>query len=351
MITNFTDQQLAKFRAVGDAHLTEVLKKSDHSFLKDIWSLKNDEELFSDQNSPVLKNIVKQLCVLPDWLRADEFQQSEEFFTTYMQDLMMMLGLVSLPYCYGGADGSKVLVASGRIHTNTTKRLMETGTFVWDVCTPGAFSGIGKGFLSCLKVRLIHQFTRDKLLKDGWDSDRDGFPVNQLDQAGTNLSFSLIAIRAVRKTGKSISNDQMEAYIHRWNVVSSLLGLQDALIMNSIRTASMLSRAIESVQFRKSEEGITLTNALMNSIFDQAGFSDTYKRLLPAYMGFLIGEPTAKYLNLDPGGRIKNMFELNAVLTSMQSAFPWLPALGFENSGSETTRDVESLLAEIPLLR
>ncbi|MEL6560595.1 MAG: oxygenase MpaB family protein [Bacteroidota bacterium] len=351
MITTFTDQQLAKFRTVGDKDLFELLKKHDHRVFRDIWSLKNDEELFSAKNPQALKNIVEQLCILPDWFKADQFQQSESFFTNYMQDLMMMLGLVSLPYCYGGADGSKVLVASGRIHTNTTKRLMETGTFVWDVCTPGAFSGKGKGFLSCLKVRLIHQFTRDKLLKDGWDSEKDGYPVNQLDQAGTNLSFSLIAIRAIRKTGKSIANDQMEAYIHRWNVISSLLGLQDALVMDSVRTASMLSRAIERIQFRKSEEGLVLTKALMDSIFEQAGFSDTYKRLLPAYMGFLIGEPTAKYLNLDPGGRIKNMFEFNGILSSMKSIFPWLPALGFDNPGNQGAEDIQSFLAEIPMLR
>ena len=351
VIKTFSDQQLSKFRDLGDPWIKEVLDISDKSALKDIWSLKNDQELFKKTSSPALKEIVSQLSVLPYWYNEDKFLQSEQFFKDFMQELMMMLGLVSLPYCYGGAEGSKVLVASGRLHTNTSKRLMETGTFVWNVCAPGAFSGTGKGFLTCLKVRLIHQFTREKLLKDGWDSDKYGYPVNQLDQAGTNLSFSLIAIRAIRKTGKSISNYQLEAYIHRWNVISYLVGLQDGLIMETIRTASMLSRAIERIQFRKSDEGRVLTKALLKSIFEQTGFADGYRRLLPYYMGYLIGEPTAKYLNLDPGNGIQYVFEFNSILTKMQSFFHWFPVIGFENSQNPKSKDMESLLAEIPMLK
>lgn len=350
MITVFSSENLIRFRQVGDEQLVALMDGIDHHSLRELWSLKNDGELFDQSLNPSLRKLVSQLCVLPAWSNPEQIQQSSVFFQKYMQDLLMMLGLVSLPYCYGGADGSKVLVASQRILSNTSIRLRETGTFVWDVCDEDAFSGVGKGFLSCLKVRLIHQFTRNKLLQEGWDIEKNGYPVNQLDQAGTNLSFSLIAMRAMRKTGTSISGSEMESYIHRWNVVSSLLGLDERLVMNSVREASMLSRSIEKCQFRKSIEGLKLTKALLNSIYQQAGFSEAYKRVLAPYMGYLIGQPTAGYLGLDKKSGISNFFEFNLLLTQLKTILPWVPIFGFDRSDSEGKQNFESMLAEIPML-
>ncbi|MGB3469171.1 MAG: oxygenase MpaB family protein, partial [Cyclobacteriaceae bacterium] len=254
-------EKLREYRSRGDELLVECLESVDHHAMSELWALQNDRELFAKKFDSSLHILVDKLCILPPAYDETLFKASSVFFTAHKQYLLMMLGLVSLPYCYGGADGSKVLVSSERILSNTTVRLQETGTFVWDVCSEDAFTGNGKGFLSTLKVRLIHQFVRKKLLKEGWESKIDGYPVNQLDQAGTNLSFSLIALRAIRKTGIEISDEEMQSYIHRWNIISTLLGLDPQLTADTVRKASVLSGNIERIQFRKSKDGKALTDA------------------------------------------------------------------------------------------
>jgi len=351
MGTVFSSESLSQLRTVGDATFSNLLAKVDKNLIKEIWSLRDDADLLRSSFQGSLQDLVDYSCTLPDWRDSELLKLSSDFFQDNQMDIMMMLGLVSLPYCYGGADGAKVLVASQRILNNTNNRLRETGTFVWDVCAPGAFSGNGKGLLACLKVRLIHQFTRDKLLSDDWDMMQYGYPINQVDQAGTNMSFSLIAIRAMRKTGLDISNKEAEAYIHRWNVVSHLLGLDSQLIKHTLREVSLLSRTIEKYQFRKSQEGEMLTNALLNNIYGHPGFKESQKRILAPYMGFLIGEPIAGHIGLNPSLAARNAFEATTLLKRLKEILPWVPLPGMINNQPSDSLDLETMLAEIPLLR
>ena len=118
---------------------------------------------------------------------------------------MNLLGLLSLPYCYAAADGARVLDLSERIKNKPEHRLNETADFVWDVMAPNAFKPDGKGFTSILKVRLLHAAIRFYTGKSSkWNAADWGLPVNQEDMAGTNLSFSLLVVRGLRKFGLAV---------------------------------------------------------------------------------------------------------------------------------------------------
>lgn len=240
--------------------------------------------------------------------------EGSQFYVEHASAIMLCLGMLSLPYCYAAAEGAKVLSFSKRIYEQPEKRLTETAEFVFDVCSPEAFKPEGKGFISIAKVRLMHAAIRYHLLhSDKW-SDEQGTPVNQEDMAGTNLSFSLIAIRGLRKLGYSISAKESQAYIRYWNGIGAMLGVEQDWLPDSNEEAFILDKKIKSRNFTYSTEGALLAVNLQNYIKSQPlPFSFPTETM----MSYLLGEEICAMIGL-PYDRlevdlISNIKNLNAV--------------------------------------
>lgn len=241
------------------------------------------------------------------------------FFQEYTTEIMLCLGLLSLPYCYAAADGAKVLSFSKRIMENPEQRLMETAEFVFDVCEPNAFKEEGKGFISIAKVRLMHAAIRYHLKNsEQWDMAW-GLPVNQEDMAATNLSFSLITIRGLRKLGFSINPQKAEEFIQYWNEIGSLLGLVPELLPKDNQSAFLLEKKITDRNFRSSPEGKALAKSLQDYVNRQ---ELPLKFSADALMEFLLGVEISEII----GVKSKNSqeFVLNNVknLNAFRSLFP-----------------------------
>jgi hypothetical protein len=84
--------------------------------------------------------------------------------------------------------------------------------------------------LAC-KVRLIHAVIRYFVTNHGpaWN-DAWGVPVNQEDQAGTLLTFSVGAIHGLRLMGAEIRKEDADDYMAAWAAVGRPLGIDESLI-------------------------------------------------------------------------------------------------------------------------
>jgi hypothetical protein len=266
-------------------------------------------------------------------------KKGAEFYVEHASAIMLCLGMLSLPYCYAAAEGAKVLSFSKRIYEQPEKRLTETAEFVFDVCSPEAFTAKGKGFISIAKVRLMHAAIRYHLLNsDKWSSDL-GTPVNQEDMAGTNLSFSLIAIRGLRKLGYSISTEKSLDYIRYWNIVGKMLGIKEEWLPESNQEAFILEQKIKSRNFRPSKEGEMLAINLQSYIKKQPlPFSFPTETLMSYLLGEeicgMIGLPFDQ-LEVDLISNIKNLNAIRNVFpTNHQKEFKKLKKqFGEQNSG------------------
>lgn len=231
---------------------------------------------------------------------ADEslLKTGQAFFSKHSSDLMLLLGFLSLPYCYAAANGAEVLVRSNRIKDEPEKRLLETAEFVFDVVAPNAFDHDGKALASIFKVRLMHAAIRYYVGQDKSWSEAFGKPINQEDMAGTNLSFSLIPMRGLRNLGKNIVGEESLGYIRYWNLIGELLGLQAELLPASMRAANVLERKIRKRQFKKSEAGVVLTSSLLD-YFERATQGTELEGKSRPFVHFLLGEKVAKLLDLE----------------------------------------------------
>ncbi len=240
---------------------------------------------------------IKNFTEYPDWTNEKKLKAGSAFFNRYAETIMNLLGLLSLPYCYAAADGARVLSLSERIKYDAENRFTETASFVWDVMAPDAFSENGKGLASIFKVRLIHASIR-YYLSDSADWNPDwGMPVNQEDMAGTNLTFSLIALRGLRKLGIPVSHTDQEAFLHLWNFIGHFLGLQNDLLPENGLEANKLEQQIRLSQFKKSEHGTELAEQLVNFMYLSSEKKISRDYLLQI-MRFLLTDEVADILNI-----------------------------------------------------
>lgn len=280
--THFSDSEKKKKLYLA---LKSINKNSDwelfiKAFPDAVWF---DQE-FSKASAPEIKQIKS----------AVQFYQSKELY------ISQLLGLLSLPYCYAAADGAKVLYQTERMYKDVNKRLEETGAFVTDLMSKNAFDQDGRGKVQLFKVRLMHAASRYYILKGNWDL-KLGYPINQEDMLGTNLSFSLIVIRGLRKMGFDINYEQQMAYIKYWSWIGELLGIQPELLPKDGKEAHDLEEMICKRQFKSSEEGRQLTNSLLECFYKLNTSQEIKNNEIPAFMRFLLGDEVADILDIPSG--------------------------------------------------
>jgi len=249
-------------------------------------------------------SVVQNSTRLPSWASKKLMTSGNAFFARHAAQILNLMGLLSLPYCYAAADGAMVLHLSERMNQDTGKRLLETATFIWDVMSPDAFHKNGKGFSSIFTVRLMHAAGRYYTLKSGHWNEAWGHPINQEDMAGTNLSFSLIVIRGLRRLGLQVSYAEQQAFMHLWNVIGSLLGVTEDLLPIDGKRATDLEEAIRLRHFKPSPHGQELTLSLtryITSIDSGTASGGIAAANLLQLMRYLLGDEIADMLAIKPG--------------------------------------------------
>lgn len=294
----FSNDMMDRFRQKGDPKADKViidLFGSDGiTGVREMFKWLNTSELTSSFG--IINDFVANNQTLPDFTDKKLMQQGMKFFAENQTAIGIMLACYSLPYCYAGADGAKVLAMSQRIQTDTLKRLQETGEFLQIVTKKENWKN-GEAVRKILKVRLMHAAIRFFTEFHGtWDLAW-GKPVNQEDMAGTNGAFSYIVIKGMRKAGDAPNEADAEAYLHLWNIISVIMGVDKELIPNNLREAFTMDKAIATRQFRPSKEGKALTKALLNTI---EGFIENplLKPFPAAQMRYLMGDSVADILDI-----------------------------------------------------
>lgn len=295
---SFSNELMDRLRQTGDEVadniILQVFQQTEMAGLRDFFKWLNTNE--KDYSLSFVNDFVNQENVLPDFADWKMMQKGMNFFQENQERIGIMLACLALPYCYAGADGARVLAKSQRIQNDTLKRLEETGEFIFTVMQEKNWQD-GVAFRKIFKVRLMHAAIRFFSEYHGsWDNTW-GKPVNQEDMAGTNGAFSYIVIRGLRKSGKAPESAEAEAYLHLWNVISNIMGVEKDLIPNNLREAFTLDKVIAKRQFRPSEEGKLLTKALLQTL-ESFVPNPLLKAFPAAQMRFLLGNEVADLLGI-----------------------------------------------------
>jgi hypothetical protein len=230
----------------------------------------------------------------------------------------LCLFCASLPSSYAAKKGVQVLHLTAQLDTHARRRVMETGQFLIDVLTVGSLDDGGTGRRTIQRVRLMHAAVRH-LIKarsaqrpDMWHPDW-GTPINQEDLAGTLLSFSYVVADPMRRLGVRVSDEDIEAYLHLWNVVGHLLGLRDEMLARDAADAAALVDTIRRRQFEASQAGQELTCALLQ-LMDELTPLHQFDDTIPPLVRHLIGDETADLLNVPKSSLTDDLGRLTRIV-------------------------------------
>lgn len=294
---------------IADTAIENLVQQNGINYLREIIPTFSDYQSVATQDLPTfLQEFIKTNTQLPPFFNKKEIVRATDFYQENQQQIGLILALYSLPYCYLGADGARVLCFTDRIKNDTYKRLKETGEFLKAVMNYDNWH-TGTIFSILAKVRLLHAAIRYFILKSGrWDNIW-GQPINQVDMLGTNLAFSLIVLRGMEKLGNKPDTTHNRAYLHTWNCIGFLMGVSIEILPKNTLEAIKIDQSIAKFQFRESTEGQELTASLMTVI---KGFApnELSGNFLQAQSRFLLGNKYADMLAIKETKVPKSVLQL-----------------------------------------
>ncbi|MFZ6750542.1 oxygenase MpaB family protein [Undibacterium sp. Ren11W] len=226
-----------------------------------------------------LQAYLQASLALPDWAEPAKIERAETLFMEYGALSCSLLFCSSLPECYVLPDLSAVLHAAGQLERHTDHRIRATAAMIFPVMMKGGLcQPDGSGVAQILKVRLIHASIRNLILRGsperamahfsqqirtlqlndtgnlfhtlfthGWNLERAGLPCNQTELAYTLLTFGYVFLRSMRKLGLALASEDEVAFLHLWNVVGHILGIQRELMADNMQQAEVLFRQMQAL--------------------------------------------------------------------------------------------------------
>jgi len=284
------------------------------------------------QVASALEDYLATCLGLPDWADPDTIARAERLFMDMSMLSCTLLFCASLPECYVLPDLSAVLHAAGQLEQHTDYRIRSTAAMIFPVMLRGGLTTPeGGGVAQALKVRLIHATIRHLILRGappraslaetaplpplnvagngmfhmlyahGWDVGADGLPCNQEELAYTLLTFHYVFLRGLRRLGLGLDQADEEAYLHAWNVLGHLLGIERELMAWTMLEAEARFAAIQAhgrLGTSKPDPRPALAAALMRVMADQIPL-----RLLKPFPVLLtrrlVGRETSADLGID----------------------------------------------------
>jgi hypothetical protein len=225
-----------------------------------------------------LQDYVATARALPAWADTDKIARAEQLFMDVGLASCTLLFCASLPQCYVIPDLASVLHVAGQLEQHTDYRVRATAAMIFPVMLRGGLTAAdGGGVAQALKVRLIHATIRHLVLRGdpadamvaprrlkallpqgagmhqllyahGWDIDRRGLPCNQEELAYTLLTFNYVFLQGLRRLGAApgVTSADEEAYLHAWNVLGHVLGIERALMADTMAEAQQKFEAIQA---------------------------------------------------------------------------------------------------------
>jgi hypothetical protein len=278
-----------------------------------------------------LEDYVAKARVLPDWADAAKIARAEVLFMEMSMASCTLLFCASLPQCYVMPDLAAVLHAAGELEKHTDYRVRATAAMIFPVMMHGGLTDpAGGGVAQAIKVRLIHAMIRHLVLRGdvaealvaprrlprlmalggampqvlyahGWDIDRLGLPCNQEELAYTLLTFNYVFLQGLRRLGLGLRKHDEEAYMHTWNVLGYVLGIEPGLMTGTMQGAARMFADMQArarAQARNPDPRPALAGALVATM--QRYIPPRVLKPFPVLLTrHLVGKDSTRDLGLD----------------------------------------------------
>lgn len=264
-----------------------------------------------DEMPASLKKLIEDSWTDPEWLDRDKVELGAKICRRLGEHAMIVLGDMALLGGYSNPDISKPLIFTGTLMGEKTfDRVSETSQFWVDVTRERALEKGGKGFKSCIRVRMMHAIVRQRMMNHPkWNSEAWGLPINRADSLATNVGFSMAMIYGTKRLGYHIPDNEMEAVFHLWRYIGYLMGDDEEWLpknategLQSLFLVTLSNNNIPDDESKKLAHDYLLSFKPSKDVKDKMTYLNQYYIYLKhkAYARYLIPFDLYKNLELKP---------------------------------------------------
>jgi hypothetical protein len=218
---------------------------------------------------PALRTFFDEVTVVPEWVDFDLVNEGGRVMNRLGQnasDVLLQLSLIG-GYRFGGP--TDLLVATGGLAGNATRRrLAETQKWTFSLTArdamrpPTAGNPGGEGWRLTVHVRAMHALVNASF-EPRWNIARWGLPINQADQAGTLGLFDGVLIIGCRAIGVRITSEEARALMHLWRWTGYLMGVDEQFLTDDEWERHRQNYHVLLAQAGISEAGPRLAQAIL----------------------------------------------------------------------------------------
>ncbi|KAF4452046.1 Latex clearing protein [Fusarium austroafricanum] len=181
----------------------------------------------------VLGQLWSEVSTVPEWVDWEQLERGQQVVYRFSGQILFGLLYKSLLGGMGAYRVVETLSRTGGFGVNVTRRrLLETLQHFMEVIEDiDAIKPGGKGYISSVRVRLLHAAVRRRLMQleqqnpGYYDMDKWGVPINDLHTMATISVYSVaIVYVALPRQGIYLTARQTADYFALWRYVGYLLG-------------------------------------------------------------------------------------------------------------------------------
>lgn len=170
----------------------------------------------------------------PSWVNAERLERGARACGISGMTGLRVLRDFGLMAGYQAGAINRPLIMTGALEKGSQRRVAETTKWWVDATRPGGIDRGAPGWISTLRVRMIHAYVRRALMNnENWDYDELGLPLNQCDMHVTWLAFSVIFLLGQRLMGVYLTRQERDDVMHLWRYIGWLLGVDPDLLTDN----------------------------------------------------------------------------------------------------------------------
>jgi hypothetical protein len=192
--------------------------------------------------SPELTALLDDVRRAPAWLDRARVERGARVFRRYGSSVFRFAGTITLGGYLESSVAKPLALAGGYMGQAARQRFLETASFWIEVSEPGGLEEGAAGYLTALRVRLLHATVRARL--DGhqeWNREAWGVPISEGDALLTLLGGSIAPGLGLSLLGFRTSRAEIEDLLHFWRYVGHLMGARFAPFPETVEDALRVS--------------------------------------------------------------------------------------------------------------
>ncbi|MGE7965512.1 oxygenase MpaB family protein [Pseudomonas sp. NPDC089918] len=213
--------------------------------------------------------LLRESETIPDWIDASKFRAGSDTYLAVGEPWIgLALGLGGLLHTYTSPSIAKVLIATDNLSQNTERRMLETSLWRNSAVSRGGLNIGADGYVSTIQVRVLHSNVRFGLLRKGWDAEKVGQPINQVEMLRTWLSTIAIPMLALPKVGIDFSTDEVAVLFNMYHYIAHLIGVSPELyrLVDGLQSAKEMLDLIDMTCGLVSDDSRKLTHASLEVV-------------------------------------------------------------------------------------